>query len=638
MQEALGNLWSFLTVFGFGQSIKKAIEVMRREGWRGLWIRLARRSFKLRHPAILPGVALEPSMGVKVKLPATIVHLGNDQYALRDGAGTYSYIPPRRPVNLKDDIQAKDRPPCFSVIVPLYNTSLDLLERVIASVKNQWYKNWELILVDDASPDEEIRKFLEEVTHPQVRKYRLKQNKGISGATNVGFENAVGDFIVLLDHDDELTEDCLYELALCIDRECPDYIYSDEDKIDSKGQYVQPHFKPDWSPDAMMSTMLTCHVLCFRRSLLKKVGNLNSHYDGCQDWDFVLRISEHTNKIAHIPKVLYHWRIIPQSVAADLTAKPHAIDLSKRVRAEALKRRGALGKLEPVERVPGYFSVKYLLKGDPLISIVIPSRDNHAVLKQCIDSILSTTSYQHFEITIIDNGSVDPSTLKYLDGVSGNSKIEVLRYDKPFNFSELNNVGAHESRGDILLFLNDDTEIRQEDWLERLAAYAQQPHIGAVGAKLLYPNSNRNQHAGILNLEDGPGHAFLGEDGDAPGYFMRNLLEYNWLAVTGACLMIERVKFEKIGGFDQSLPVAYNDVEIGIRLHKAGFFNVVCQRVRLTHHESVSRGLDHLDAEKAARLKRERKHLYRLHPEYFQYDPFFNINLHPNGIHFEVAH
>jgi GT2 family glycosyltransferase len=569
-------------------------------------------------------------------VPAALMRDQQGRYSLEPAARAYTYIAPQKPDDLEVRLAAITSKPRFSIVVPVYNTAPDLLEAVLQSVKAQWYPHWELILADDASPSQETQHALAAIDHPQIKLLRLEKNQGIAGATNVGLDAAQGDFIVFMDHDDELTVDCLFELALCIERDQPDFVYSDEDKLDEQGNYVQPHFKPDWSPDTMMSTMFTCHVSCVRRSLLDKVGGLRSQYDGCQDWDFVLRVSENTSRISHVAKVLYHWRIIPASVASDIGAKPYVLDASRRVRADALERRGLAGSVEAVSQVRGYFRVNYHLRGTPLVSIIIPSRDNGAVLARCVESIHQKSSYRNFEIIVLDNGSVKPDTLAYLEQAAQDGQIRVIRHDAPFNFSELNNIGAAQAKGELLLFLNDDTEVLVADWLERMGGYAQLPHIGAVGAKLLYPGGHEIQHAGVLNLANGPVHAFLRHASELPGYFMRNLLEYNWLAVTGACLMMERSKFDAMGQFDESFPVAYNDVELCFRSVEQGYYNILVPAVTLIHHESVSRGLDHVDPAKLARLMKDLHHLYEIHPRFFQHDPFHNPNLHPSGLNFEV--
>ncbi|MCJ1880852.1 glycosyltransferase [Pseudomonas nitroreducens] len=613
---------------GWRKVLERGLRVLRHEGLRGV-INRARQHQRLLPPQQLPTAEEQ-------RVAQAILGRDADGKYLLAATGGYCYIPPARPTDLEDRLRALNCKPYFSIVVPVYNTPLDLLDKLLQSVQAQWYPHWQLILADDKSPDESVQVALRNISDPKIRVLTLDKNQGISGATNVAIESADGDFIVFLDHDDELTEDCLYEMALCIEREQPDFIYSDEDKLAEDGSYTQPHFKPDWSPDTMMSTMYTCHASCVRKSLLARTGLLRSEFDGCQDWDFVLRVAEQTQRISHIPKVLYHWRIIPASVASDIAAKPYVLEASRQVRLDALRRRGLKGDVEPVSEVKGYFRVNYFPQNEPLISIIIPSRDNAEVLRRCIDSIRSQSTYRRYEIILLDNGSLAPDTVAYFklqDLIEGTC---VIRHDAPFNFSELNNLGVQQAKGDILLFLNDDTEVLCPDWLERLAGYAQLPHIAAVGAKLLYPGKAGIQHAGVLNLANGPVHALLRHVSDAPAYFMRNLLEYNWMAVTGACLMIERSKFEAIGGFDESFPIAYNDIELCFRALDHGYYNVVCQAVTLTHHESVSRGLDHVDPAKLARLQNELARLYQKHPQYYQHDPFHNPNLHPCGLNFEV--
>ncbi|WP_017221013.1 glycosyltransferase [Moritella dasanensis] len=558
------------------------------------------------------------------------------KYSLTEKKVTYTYLPLRKPPYFKDKINEIDDLK-FSIVMPVYNTPLDMLEKAIDSVQSQWYENWELILIDDASPDEKVREALETISDERISVLYSKSNGGISTATNIGLHEANGDYVVFMDHDDELTTDCLYELACCINEENSDFIYSDEDKIDEQGRFTQPHFKPDWSPETMMSLMYVCHVTCVRRSLIEKVGELNSDFNGAQDWDYILRVSEQAKIISHIPKVLYHWRILPESIASNIEAKPYAIEASKKVREAAIQRRGLNAEVEPLPHVPGFFRVNYLPEGNELISIIIPSRDNIDVLKRCIDSILEKTTLKNFEIILVDNGSEKSVSLNYYKEISNYSQCEVIRHDYPFNFSELCNVGANHSKGDYLLFLNDDTEVLTPDWLERLLGYARLKHIGAVGAKLLYPNQTI-QHSGLTSIYAGPAHALMGVDKNEPGYFLRNSIEYNWLAVTGACLMIEKNKFDAIGQFDESFPIAYNDVELCYRLHDREFYNVVIPAVELIHYESISRGNDDQCKEKQLRLKKE---LGRLNAKYSHlqkgHDPYFNPNFHPNGTKFEIA-
>ena len=548
----------------------------------------------------------------------------------------YTYVLPQKPHDFSDFMESDDARPVFSIVVPVFNTPQQVFQKMADSVKSQWYPHWELILVDDASTSEKTLECMENLQDERIIKKVLQENQGIAGATNAGIATATGDYVVFLDHDDELTVDCLYELARCIEQEDPDYIYSDEDKISEQGIFVEPHFKPDWSPDTMMSTMYVCHVSCVRRNLLEQLGGLRSQYDGCQDWDTILRLTEKTNRISHVPKVLYHWRQITGSVASSIDAKPAVREASKRVREDALNRRGLSGSVEELENHRGYFRVNYHLQGDPKFSLIIPTRDNVAKLRRCVESITDNTNYKNYELVIIDNGSREMSTRSFFSELREQKSFRVIEHDAPFNFSELNNIGTDHAEGDILLFLNDDTEVITSDWLERMGGYAQLSHVGAVGAKLLYPEKGDIQHAGVLNLQDGPRHAFLHNKRECPGYFMRNLLEYNWLAVTGACLMIERKKFIGIGGFDEGFPIAYNDVELCFRLYKKGYYNVVCQKVELFHYESASRGIDMHDRAKAQRLSLDKRHLYEVHPAFFQHDPFYNLNLHPDGTNFDL--
>jgi glycosyltransferase involved in cell wall biosynthesis len=549
--------------------------------------------------------------------------------------GAYTYSPPRaEPAAIGKALLALSRRPLFSVVVPVYNTEPTLLRRMIASVQAQWYPHWELVLVDDHSTSAAVREVLGSLVDPRAMVVQIAENRGISGATNEGMVRATGDFIVFLDHDDELTVDCLYELALRIDRDDPDYLYSDEDKLDADGRFVDPFFKPDWSPDTLMSTMYTCHVSCVRRSLALEVGGLRSEYDGSQDWDFVLRVGECARRIAHVPKVLYHWRMTPESCASDLRAKPWAIDAGKRAREDALRRRGQSGELVAVPELPGYYRTRYRMQGQPLVSILVPSRNNGAVLESCIDSIFERTAYRRFEIVVLNNGSTDEGTLDYLEALRTREQVCVLDCKVPFNYSEINNAGVRSSHGELLVFLNDDTEILSADWLEYMGAYAQLPHVGAVGAKLLYPGARTVQHSGVLNLTNGPSHAFAHIDARAPGYFARNMLEHNWIAVTGACLMIERRKFDVVGGFDEDLAVTYNDTALCLSLAEHGFHQVVCPGVELIHHESLSRGKDTLDPARMARGERERVIMFGKHPGFYDHDPFHNPNLPPNDAYF----
>jgi GT2 family glycosyltransferase len=558
------------------------------------------------------------------------------RYVLEEKPCGYTYVPSRRPEDLETILAGLSRKLHFSIVVATYNTTAALLSRMLSSVQAQWYQDWQLIIADDASTCPETRLFLSRIDDPRIQILLLDAKLGVSGAINVALQKADGDFILFVGHGDELSADCLYELALSIDHEDPDYIYSDEDEIDEKGRFTRPFFKPEWSPDALMSNMYARHVSCVRRSLLQQVGLLRPEFDGSHDWDLVLRIAEATKRIAHIPKVLYHGRSLPAWGARSLSDKMSLADTGRRAREAAMGRRGLAGALEAVEQVPDHFRVRYAAVGTPLISIIIPSRNNGEVLQRCVDSLYITSTWRNFEVVILDNGSDTPETLDILKILATRDGVRIISHNAPFNYSELNNIGVREARGEILLFLNDDTELLTSDGLENMTGYAQLPHIAAVGAKLLYPQTMGVQHVGVINLAPGPSHAFVRQPSDAPGYFLRNLMEYNWIAVTGACLMIERTKFNAVGGFDESFPVAYNDVDLCFRLLKRGLYHVVCPSVRLLHYESLTRGLDRDAPEKRARLKADRYRLLAAHPEFLMYDPYFSPNLRQDSAQFDL--
>ena len=520
--------------------------------------------------------------------------------------------------------------PTISVVVPVYNVLDKHLIPCIESVLEQKYPNFELCIADDCSTWDNVRETLKKYEdNPKVKIVYLPENRNISGSTNAALELATGEFIALLDCDDTLSPNALYEVVkeLNKNREL-DFIYSDEDKIDDDGNNRHmPHFKPDWSPDTLMSLMYTCHLGVYRTEIARSIGGFRLGYEGSQDYDFVLRFTEKTTdkRIAHISKILYHWRERRESTSATAGAKPYTLDAAKRAKEDALARRGLKGE---VELVPDMYQwrVNYISGNDPKVSIVITSKDNYDLLKQCLDSLTAKTDYKNYEIVVVDNGSSDENKAKYQELIDSVGGIYVYQ-PQEFNFSHMCNVGAENATGEYLLFLNDDIEIIDGKWLGRMLGQAELPHVGAVGAKLLYPGGDLIQHCGVMSIGSGPVHAFGGMSDSAGYYFGRNKLDYNWLAVTAACLMVSRAKFNEINGFKEELRVAYNDVDLCFRLYEAGYFNVVRNDAVLYHHESASRGDDRLDEAKMQRLTRERDRLYKLHPELDFNDPFYNPNL-----------
>ena len=535
----------------------------------------------------------------------------------------------------KEPEQELEYKPLISVVVPVYNVEPQMLTACIQSVQNQTYDNWELCLVDDCSTDARVRETLRQFEGVERIKIKYRSENGhISRTTNDGIAMAEGEFVALLDCDDLYAENALYEIAKKLNEDHTlDFIYSDEDKLSEDGtKRRNPFFKPDWSPDTFMSLMYTCHLAVYRKSLLDEMGGLRVGLEGSQDYDLVLRVMEKTNRIGHVPKILYHWREREESTANDISAKPYIIETTKKAKLEALERRGVKGHLEYIKDIV-MFRVVYEVVGNPKVSIIIPSKDNYDILKQCLTSIRKETKYQNYEIIVVDNGSAEETHAKYTQMCK---ELDCKYHYAPmeFNFSKMCNIGAHLADGQFLLFLNDDIRVEGAEWLERTLGHAQQPHTGAVGCKLIYPNTNLIQHVGVVSFMVGPGHAFQRINDDLNCYWGRNKLEYNYSAVTGACLMIDRNKYDQVGGFSEQLPVAYNDIDLCFNLVEAGYYNVVRTDVRLYHYESISRGYDAVSPEKAARQQREMKKLYDRHPEFKGYDPCYNPNLIGNSDNF----
>lgn len=517
--------------------------------------------------------------------------------------------------------------PLISVIVPVYNVHRNMLEACIQSVLQQTYDNFELCLVDDCSTWREVKEVLALYeSREKVKIVYREENGHISRATNTGFDMASGEFVGLLDCDDTLAPNALYEMVRLLNQNPKlDYIYSDEDKITEDGKKRKdPFFKPDWSPDTLMSLMYTSHFSLYRKSIVLKAGGMRVGAEGAQDYDLTLRVTECTDAIGHIPKVLYHWRERKESTAYSVSSKSYIQENTKKVKLDALERRGQAGELEYVPELAQY-RVVYQVMGKPLVSIIILSKDNSHMFEQCVKSIFNNTTYENYEVLLVDNGSGEREREEY-NNIVKKYKIRYIYEKMPFNFSKMCNIGAWNAKGEFLLFLNDDIEILQKDWLQRMLGHAQLKHIGAVGAKLYYPDSNRIQHAGILNLKTGPCHAFYQMKDQTGMYYGRNIMDYNYSCVTGACFLVQKEKFLEAGKFDESFPVAYNDVALCFALLREGYYNVIRTDVTMFHHESVSRGYDE-DAEKEKRLKKEMEHLYQKFPEYKGYDPCYNLNL-----------
>jgi GT2 family glycosyltransferase len=543
--------------------------------------------------------------------------------------GAYSYRQPDRPPDLNDRISSLRARPFISVLTPVYNVDPVYLEAAISSVLSQWYPEWELILVDDASSRRDTRQFLADLDDPRIHVSFNEDNIGISATTNRALAVARGEYVVFLDHDDELTPDCLYELACEINKSSADYLYSDEDKIDTVGRFSSPFFKPDWSPDTLMSTMYTCHVSCMRRSLVLECGGLRSEYDGAQDYDLAVRLSERAVTIKHVPKVLYHWRTLPSSTALSLGAKEYVGEAARNLKEDALARRNLPGLVEAVPAMPGQFRINYLPQGCPSVSIIIALEQFTNSTASCLSSIVDRTNYKSFEIILV-SGQAE----RLRSRLSQHEKVQAIVAEGSPSRSRLNNVGAGRASGDVLIFLDQAAEATSSDWLVRLVGYAQREHVGAVGAQHVWPNG-RIRDCGIVNLPGGPQRALTGFPTDKAAYFGRNVLEYNWMAVSESCLAIERRKFEALGGFnDRDFPIL-GDVDLCIRLIESGSFNVACQAVRFQSHRHP---LDIRYRFRDIRRKRvnARAEICRLHPDYCSVDPFYHRNLNQAEADFRI--
>lgn len=537
---------------------------------------------------------------------------------------------------IRREIEAFSYKPKISIITPVYNIAPEWLDKCVESVKNQIYDRWELCLYDDASTKKETVGCLKkwEGSDSRIRISYGKENRHISGASNEALKMATGEFVAFLDNDDELAPDALFENVRLLNRHPEaDFIYSDEDKMRTDGTRLEPFFKPDWSPDLFLSMNYTCHLGVYRKKIIDEIGGFRKGYEGSQDYDLVLRFLEKTKpeNIFHIPKILYHWRKIPGSVAAGPDSKNYAYAAAKKAIGEFLRRRGEAGEVLDAS-FTGSYRVKRKISGQPAVSIIIPFRDRADVLKKCVGSLLEKTNYRNYEIILVDNQSREKETLDYLESLGENPKIKILKYDKPFNFSALNNFAAENSKNDFLLFLNNDTEVINPDWLEAMLEQAQRKEVGVVGARLLYPNG-KIQHAGVvLGLGGVAGHAFRLLPRNNVAYFGHSSLIRDYSAVTGACLMIKKDLFRRVGGFDEdNFVVAYNDVDLCLKVRQQGYLVVYTPYAELYHHEGLSRGNDEnfkaKDPEKYRRYLSEQENLKKKWREWIDNDPYYNPNL-----------
>jgi GT2 family glycosyltransferase len=492
--------------------------------------------------------------------------------------------------------------PRFSIVTPVFETPANILWEMLESVRAQTFSDWELCLVDDASGSPEVRQMLERAQRkdPRLQVRFREENGGIVAASNDALELARGEFVALLDHDDKLHPDALalVDKAILATPDA-DYIYTDEDKIDVRGRHAGPFLKPDWSPERMRTQMYTCHLSVFRRSLVEEVGGFDPEFEGSQDWDLVLKVTERARAVAHVPRVLYHWRGLSTSAAGGgEAAKPWAFEAGGRAVQAHCERTGLPARVERDPKDPGVYHLEPELKAEPLVSIVIPTRgqvrevryQEVVLVNHCVRSIVEKSSYENYEIVVVADDATPAAAIKDLKGIAGD-RLRLVRYDRPFSFSAKINAGAVRSAGEHLLLLNDDIEVATANWIERMVMYSGVPEIGAVGGRLLLEDG-RIQHAGV-GFEGGlPGHPYHGFPGDIPGYANAIRIARNALAVTGACLMTRRDLFEEVGGLTTVLPVNYNDIDYCLKLRAIGRRIVYDPDLIMYHFESSSRSSD----------------------------------------------
>ncbi|MFL5331536.1 MAG: glycosyltransferase [Gemmataceae bacterium] len=525
-----------------------------------------------------------------------------------------------------------ENPPKFSVVMPTYNTPEKYLRLAIESVLRQTYPHWELCIADDGSTDAKVRTVLEEYARRDSRVKLAPPGRrgGISAATNTALALATGDFIAFLDHDDEVAEQALYRMAReIVATPDADMLYSDEDKMKPDGHRIMPFFKPDWSPEFFLGCMYTCHLSVYRTELLREVGGFRAEFDGAQDYDLALRVSEKARRVVHVPDVLYHWRLLSNSTALSVAAKPEAHSSGMRALEDHLRRTGRPGHVE-VGPSAGLNYTRFAVRGTPKVSIIIPSQCRPdpapgraiSLLENCLTSIAKRSTWANFEVIILDRETMRPAMQRKLL----NERVRRVTYQQPFNWSMVNNLGVQHATGEYLLFLNDDMEVTTPAWMENLLEFAHQPGIGAVGARLVFPDGAL-QHVGVTVLDGKPGHPFYGHPHHHPGYYSRNLLPHNCAAVTGACLITRAEVYREAGGFDEGLPLNYNDIDFCFRVRKLGYRIVYTPHAELLHFEGASKpGV--LPGEMQMFRDRWGEHAG---------DPYYNVNLNMETFDYRIG-
>lgn len=524
----------------------------------------------------------------------------------------------------------------ISILVPLWNNQREFQVEMLDSVMNQTYQNWELCLADGSDAEhgyiEEICKEYAARANGRIVYHKLEKNGGISGNTNECFKLATGTHIGLFDQDDVLHPSALYEYVKVINEQGADYIYCDETtfKGNSIDNMITLHFKPDFAPDNLRANNYICHFSVFSRELLEGTELFRSGFDGSQDHDMILRLTANAKKVVHVPKLLYYWRSHKTSVASDINAKPYAIAAAKGAVADHLTRCGFKNfEIKSTRAFDTIFEIKYEIRSEDKISILIPNKDHVEDLRRCIDSIKERSTYSNYEIIVIENNSTGKAVFDYYDTIRKQKNITVVTYTGAFNYAKINNFGASYATGKYLLLLNNDTQVISMNWMESMLMYAQRPDVGAVGAKLYY-GDRTIQHAGVvigLGAHRTAGHTHYKINYDNLGYMGRLCYAQNVSAVTGACLMVRKSLYDALGGLDEAFAVALNDVDFCLRVREKGYLNIFTPFAELYHFESASRGSDIVDAKKAERYEDESE-LFRERWKKLlaKGDPYYNPN------------
>ncbi len=546
-----------------------------------------------------------------------------------DTSHHYTYQIPTLSEEIKTTLHNLKYQPLISIVMPVYNVDVKWLRLAIQSIKSQWYTNWELCIADDKSTDKSLLKYLSSLKHNKIKITYLKENQNISKASNEALSLASGEYIALMDNDDEITPNALYEMVKAINEKKADFIYSDEDFISTEGVLSNPHYKPDFSPDLLLSHNYITHFTCFKKDLLDSVGHFNSKFDGSQDYDLFLRLTEKASSIYHIQKVLYHWRMLETSTASNSEAKPEAIERGKKVLEATLKRRGIDAEVLHANR-NHYFRVKYAIKDKPLVSIIIPFKDRPELLEMSISSVLEKSTYENYEIIGISNNSQDPATFEMMLSLEAkDERVSFYEYNVDFNYADINNHAVNTyAKGEHILLLNNDIEIIDNDWIEAMLEFSQREDVGTVGAKLYYPNETV-QHAGIIiGLGGYAAHSHREFTRDHAGYFNRLNIIQNLSSVTAACLMIKKSVYQEVEGMNAvEFKIGYNDVDFNLRVREKGYLNIFTPYAQMYHHESLSRGEDNTP-EKIARFQTEKDALFARHETILtEGDPYYNPNL-----------